>query len=157
MLSALQEYGVRCLLQLARQPGGEPLTAREIAEAEGLSTPYVEKILSQVRERGLIHSMRGVHGGFLLAKPAEHISLREVFAVFGGPLYSEQFCGRFTGLREACVHTGNCGIRPVWSFLTRELDRIMARTSLKDLLHDEGVVAQQMVARWEVVTATRSA
>ena len=154
MLSSLQEYGVRCLLQLARKPGGGPLTAREIAQAEGLSTNYVEKILSHIREHGLVKSVRGVHGGFLLTRPADQISLQEVFRVFGGPLYTEQFCEKFTGHRDACVHTGDCGIRPLWSFLTKELDRIMAQTSLQDLLQHEATVAAQMAKRWEALVAT---
>lgn len=156
MLSSLQEYGVRCLLQLARKPGGGPLTAREIAEAEGLSANYVEKILSQARERGLVKSVRGVHGGFLLVRSAEQITLKEVFFVFGGPLYTEHFCERYTGHRDACVHTGNCGIRPLWSFLTTELDRIMAQTSLQELLQQEAAITTQLAKRWESVALTRS-
>lgn len=152
MLSSLQEYGVRCLLQLARHGGG-PLTAREIAEAEGLSTNYVEKILSHVREQGLVKSVRGVRGGFLLAKPADRISLKEVFSIFGGPLYTEHFCEKFTGQRDTCVHTGDCGIRPLWSFLTKELDRVLAQTSLTALLHHEEEVAAHMAKRWETLAA----
>lgn len=156
MLSSLQEYGVRCLLQLARRPGGGPLTAREIAQAEGLSADYVEKILSHAREHGLVTSVRGVHGGFLLAKAAEHITLKETFYALGGPLYTEQFCGRYTGHRDTCVHTGDCGIRPLWSFLTNELDRIMAQTSLRDLLQHEGVVTAQLAKRWDVLVTVKA-
>ena len=152
MLSSLQEYGVRCLLQLARRPGGGPLTAREIAQAEGLSIDYVEKILSHAREHALVTSVRGVHGGFLLAKPAEQITLKDTFYALGGPLYTEQFCERYTGHLDACVHTGNCGIRPLWSFLTTELDRIMAQTSLRDLLQHEEAVAVQLAKRWELLS-----
>ena len=157
MLSSLQEYGVRCLLQLAKRGGG-PLTAREIAQSEGLTTNYVEKILSHIREQALVKSVRGVRGGFLLTKPADQISLKEIFYALGGPLYTEQFCGRFTGHREACIHTDNCGIRPLWSFLTKELDRILAQTSLHDLLQQETAVADQMAQRWQVLTVptTRS-
>ena len=154
MLSSLQEYGVRCLLQLARRPGGGPLTAREIAEAEGLSTNYVEKILSHVREHGLVKSVRGVHGGFLLTKPAEEISLKEVFYALGGPIYTEEFCDKFTGHRDACIHTNNCGIRPLWSFLTKELDRILAQTSVHDLLQQEADMTAQMAKRWATLTET---
>ena len=150
MLSSLQEYGVRCLLQLARRDGG-PMTAREIAQAEGLSTDYAEKILSHVREHGLVKSVRGVHGGFLLTRPAPQSSLKEIFYALGGPLYSEQFCGRHAGQREECVHTGDCGIRPLWSFLTKELDRILAQTSLQELLQHEHDVAAQMTKRWEAL------
>ena len=154
MLSSLQEYGVRCLLQLARRPEGESLTAREIAQAEGLSTNYAEKILSHVREHGLVKSVRGVRGGFLLTRPAEQISLKDVFYALGGPIYTEQFCDRFTGHRDECIHTNNCGIRPLWSFLTKELDRILAQTSVRDLLQQEGAMTAQMAKRWEALNAT---
>jgi Rrf2 family transcriptional regulator, iron-sulfur cluster assembly transcription factor len=143
MLSSLMEYGLRCLLQLAREREG-PLTAREIAGAEGLSTPYVEKILAQLREGGLVKSVRGVRGGFLLTLPPEQTSLKDVFMALGSPLFTKEACERFTGLRETCVHTDDCGIRSLWFFLTREIDRVLERTVLSDLLQQERKVTTEM-------------
>ena len=67
-ISALQEYGLRCLLQLAREnagPGGAAsLSARQVAEREGLSLEYTTQILAELRRGGFVTSMRGVHGGY---------------------------------------------------------------------------------------------
>lgn len=140
VLTALQEYGIRCLLQLAKQPLGQLLTVRQIADAEGLSTDYVEKILNYLRSEGLTTSIRGAHGGYLLTRPANEITLGEALRALGDVLYGRGFCDRFTGVLDECVHLHNCGIRPVWAFLTREIYRILSRTTLADFLQEEAVV-----------------
>jgi Rrf2 family protein len=144
ILSALQEYGIRCLLQLARQPLGCPMTVREVAHAEGLSTDYVEKILNHLRNEGLTTSVRGVNGGYLLAQPATEITLAKALRALGGLLYGKGFCNRFPGLKEECNHLTNCGIRPVWAFITREIYRVLSHAALSDFLNEEAAVVQTL-------------
>jgi Rrf2 family protein len=144
ILSALQEYGIRCLLQLARQPLGCPMTVREVAHAEGLSTDYVEKILNHLRNEGLTTSVRGVNGGYLLAQPATEITLAKALRALGGLLYGKGFCNRFPGLKEECNHLTNCGIRPVWAFITREIYRVLSHAALSDFLNEEAAVVHTL-------------
>lgn len=146
ILSALQEYGIRCLLQLAKQPAGRQMTVREIAEAEGLSSDYVEKILSHLRGENLAVSIRGTHGGYLLARPANSITLAEALQSLGGVLYGKGFCDRFSGLKDECTHLTDCGIRSVWAFLTREVYRVSNRVSLADFLKEESQVMSTLQA-----------
>lgn len=68
-ITAKEEYGLRCILQLASAPPREPLSAAEIARREGLSCPYVEKLLWTLKKAGFIKSHRGVKGGYVLARP----------------------------------------------------------------------------------------
>ena len=71
-ISAQEEYGLRCLMRLAQAEEGHSLTLPEVAAAEGLSVPYVAKLLAVLRQAGLIDSARGRTGGYRLAKaPAE--------------------------------------------------------------------------------------
>ena len=78
-ISAVEEYGLRCLLQLARTASEQPLvSAEEIAIREGLSVAYVEKILSQLRKAGLVKSVRGMYGGYQLARPADDIRVGDL-------------------------------------------------------------------------------
>lgn len=144
ILSALQEYGIRCLLQLAKQPAGHPMTVREIAKAEGLSSDYVEKILNHLKNEGVTNSVRGANGGYLLAHPADDITLAEALRALGGLLYGKGFCNRFPGLKEECNHLMNCGIRPVWAFITREIYRVLSHSTLADFLDEEAAIVQTL-------------
>ena len=83
-ITAKEEYGLRCILQLASAPPGEPLNAAEIARREGLSCPYVEKLLWTLKKAGVTKSHRGVKGGYVLAAPPEQISLGDVQRALGG-------------------------------------------------------------------------
>ena len=71
-LSSSEEYGLRCLLQLARQTPGSSLTIPEISQAEGITHHNVAKLLRILRQGGLVESARGQQGGYALAKPPDH-------------------------------------------------------------------------------------
>ncbi|HUL79346.1 MAG TPA: Rrf2 family transcriptional regulator, partial [Vicinamibacteria bacterium] len=72
-LSSQEEYGLRCLLQLARAGGGASLTIAEMSEREGISAPNVAKIMRILRRAGLVKSTRGKAGGYALARPAAQL------------------------------------------------------------------------------------
>src|SRR3954470_15511369 len=86
-ITSQEEYGLRCLLQLARAQGS--LTIPDIAAAEGLSVPYVAKLLSVLRQAGLIDSERGRTGGYRLAGAPADVSLGQVLLVLGERLFDE--------------------------------------------------------------------
>jgi Rrf2 family protein len=86
-ISSQEEFGLRCLLRLARAEDGHSLTIPEIAAAEGLSAPYVAKILAVLRQGGLIESVRGRSGGYRLAAAPVDIFLGSVLLVLGEPLF----------------------------------------------------------------------
>jgi len=125
-ITAQEEYGLRCILQLAREqiansdshlePGA--MFVRDIAEREGLSVAYVEKILWTLSRSGLVESMRGPKGGYRLTRPCGEISLGEVMRVLGGIPSEEEICSQFTGNQDICVHHDGCGLRPVWTSIT---------------------------------------
>jgi len=136
-ITAQEEYGLRCLLQLAKHPGDEPLTLSAIAEGEGLSIPYVAKLMNVLRGGGLVDSVRGRSGGYTLARPAGQITVGEVLIVLGGPLFTSDFCDEHHGTLETCAHTGRCSIRTLWGVVGGLIDQVLRRTSLADLVrHD---------------------
>jgi Mn-dependent DtxR family transcriptional regulator len=69
-LSTQEEYGLRCLLQLARAGDAASLTIAEMSEREGISSPNVAKIMRILRRAGLVRSTRGKAGGYYLSRPA---------------------------------------------------------------------------------------
>lgn len=132
-ITAQEEYGLRCLLQLARPHGPEPLTVAAIAEEEGLSVPYVGKIMGHLRQRGLVESVRGRSGGYVLTRPAEAITLADALEALGGSFFSTGFCDEHNGTHARCVHLSDCSIRSLWGVLGEVLDRVLRRTTLADL------------------------
>lgn len=147
-VTAQEEYGLRCILQLARNFSNEPVTGRQIAESEGLSLDYVSKLLMILRRTQLVRSLRGINGGYTLAREPGLITLGQVMRALssedGIVLTSPegQMCDHFAGKLEACVHLNACAIRPVWMVLARYLSGLLDSISLKDLLQSEHEVLE---------------
>jgi Rrf2 family protein len=139
-ISSQEEYGLRCLLRLAGAGEGQSLTIPEIAAAEGLSAPYAAKLLSVLRQGGLIESVRGRAGGYTLARPPADITLGSVMQVLGEPLFDDPgYCQRHAGSETDghCVHHGGCTLRAVWQTLEEWMRHTLNQISLADLLQTE--------------------
>ncbi len=151
-LSAQEEYGLRCVLHLARGGPGVSLTIPEISRAEGLSQPNVAKLMRHLRLGGLVQSARGQTGGYTLARPAESISLGAVLECLGGTLFGPRFCNRHAGKEETCTHAGDCSLRPLWSTMQLMLHGLLERTSLADLQGGEEEMRRRL-EHWTVAVA----
>lgn len=135
-LSAQEEYGLRCLLRLAREPAGS-LAISEISQVEGISPHYVAKLLRILRRSGFVKSARGQAGGYTLARPASQIVVGEALALLGGRLFEPRFCADHAGSEPMCTNTVDCSIRSLWRTVQLVVDQVLARTTLKDLLSNE--------------------
>lgn len=140
-LSSQEEYGLRCLLQLARAGAGAALTIAEMSEREGISAPNVAKIMRILRRAGLVRSTRGKSGGYNLARPAGEIRALDVLAALGGRLFDPSFCDRHAGVETHCLNTGDCSIRPVLRGLQDAVDQVLGELTLASLLASESEVA----------------
>ena len=143
-ITAQEEYGLRCLLQLAKSPQGQVVSVKEIAAKEGLSSAYVEKLLRILSKSGLVHSVRGLKGGYVLNRPAASITLGEVVRGLGTVETTNHICSVFTGNKDACVHFSDCGIRSVWSGLTTYIQRFLDQTTLATVLDKEYTVSERL-------------
>ena len=135
-ISSLQEYGLRCLLQLSKNTKDKPMSADEISKKEGLSTAYVEKILQKLLKAGFVRSIRGTKGGYVLSKDPTQISIGEIMQKVDGSPISE-LCGHFSGTSEECTHIAGCSIRPLWTNIYKYIFEVLDRTSLYDLMKEE--------------------
>jgi Rrf2 family transcriptional regulator, iron-sulfur cluster assembly transcription factor len=136
-ISAQEEYGLRCLLQLARaEVTGASLTLSQIARREGISVANAGKLLWILSKAGLVQSQRGTKGGYTLSRPASQIRLNQVIRVLEGQP-AESHCKSYAGVLDACVHTGDCGIRPVIVELHQIVDNALADITLSQLLGTE--------------------
>lgn len=134
--STTEEYGVRCLLQIARA-GNNSMTIAEISAAEGLSEPNVAKILRLLRIDGVITSERGREGGYSLSMAPEEIVMGNVLAALGNRILDDEFCDKHSGVRNFCVHSVDCSVISLWENVQSAVDSVLFSTKLADLLPKE--------------------
>ncbi|MEP6923010.1 MAG: Rrf2 family transcriptional regulator, partial [Pyrinomonadaceae bacterium] len=111
-ISAQEEFGLRCLVQLAQLNDGESLTLGQLAGLEGISQANAGKVMWLLNQAGFVRATRGIKGGYTLSRPATEIRLSEVVKVLDADEIANH-CQHYAGILETCVHTGDCGIRPV--------------------------------------------
>lgn len=143
-LSAQQEYGLRCMVQMARDQTSGCVNIVDIADREALSGAYVAKLLGRLRKAGFVKSIRGVNGGYRLTRASDEIRVGEVLAALGDQMFSSNHCRRYSGHARDCVHIVNCGGRAMLMGLDRLVSTYLAQFTLSDLVHPEHEVIQQV-------------
>ncbi|MDH3492018.1 MAG: Rrf2 family transcriptional regulator [Acidobacteriota bacterium] len=141
-ISAQEEYGLRCLVQLAALADGEALTLPQIAEREGISTANAGKLMWTLNNAGFVKSARGAKGGYSLDRPAKEIYLSEVIRVLDKDEIGGH-CDSYTGVEDSCVHTGDCGIRAVIVGLHEIVENALSNISLAQLVGTEKKVDER--------------
>jgi Rrf2 family protein len=137
-LFSQEEYGLRCLAQLARSSEREgPLRIQDIAEAEGLSHEYVAKLMRELRRGGLVTSTRGASGGYRLAHDAGDINVWQALGVLGGSFFTDEFCDSHPGQLRDCTHSEDCSIRALWGWLSNLLYTVLQDITVADLVNQE--------------------
>jgi Rrf2 family protein len=133
-LSSQEEYGLRCLLRLARKEAREPVSIQEIADAEGMTPEYVAKLMRVLREGSLVQSTRGAGGGYRLVRPAADVTIWQALEVLGGDFFSDSFCDSHPGQRRDCIHNTDCSIRALWRGINTMLRSALSGITLADLM-----------------------
>ena len=141
-ISAQEEYGLRCLVQLATLENEESLTLPQIAEREGISTANAGKLLWLLNKAGFVQATRGTKGGYTLARPANDIRLSEVIRILDEDEINAH-CDSYKGVLETCVHSGDCGIRPVIVGLHEIVENALSQITLAQLVGTEAKVDER--------------
>ncbi|GIW23176.1 MAG: hypothetical protein KatS3mg068_2183 [Candidatus Sericytochromatia bacterium] len=143
-VSALEEYALRCLLQLARNYNkGIPLSSEEISSKELISPAYTEKILQKLSKSGFVKSIRGTKGGYILSDSPDKIFVGNVIREVDGFFVSD-ICNNFSGTSDECKNSLQCGIRPIWMNIYKYIYQVLDNTSLYDLLKDEDSISKNL-------------
>ena len=112
MISNKARYAFRALLAIAGTPGGRPVTSAEIAARHAIPHKFLEQILVDLRNAGILESRRGKHGGYVMLRPADTVSFGEVLRLFEGPLAPLPCLSRQAYRRcEDCADEQACEIR----------------------------------------------
>lgn len=129
-LSTKARYGLRATIDLAKYYGEGPVMARAIAEEEGISENYLEQIMDPLKKRGIVRSVRGARGGFVLTRHPKEIKVKEIIDALEGPiilvdcLYDSLLCER----------SKNCIARLFWEKLRDNIAEFLDSWTLEDIL-----------------------
>jgi Rrf2 family protein len=129
-LSTRGQYATRAMVQLALNANDKPLPIREIAKLEELSEQYLEQIFRDLRKAGLVQSVRGAHGGYLLRYKSDKISVGDVIRAVEGPIVPVSCLAP----EENCQKSAKCVSRRVWAKLQNSILDVLDETSLNDMV-----------------------
>lgn len=128
------DYGTRGMIYLAGKPQESVILVSDIASAVNLPTSYMAMIFQELAKEGIVHSHRGAHGGFSLARPASLITLRQIIEAIGGPIA----LNRCLSASEGCENSGTCPMHPVFARAQGQLVGVLDQTTLYDLVAQGG-------------------
>lgn len=129
-LSTKTRYGLRALVDLAMHDTDRPIMLRKISDRQHISKKYLDNIFSSLRVAGLLRTVRGASGGYLLAKPASEIQLSEVVSALEGSMAPVE-C---TKNEELCSRSVDCAARELWVGLEEAISKVLEGRSLEDLV-----------------------
>lgn len=131
-LSTKGRYGVLAMVELALQFGEGPVSIKEIAEKQNFSDSYMEQLFSTLKNAGLVKSMRGARGGYVLARDPSDITVGEIIRALEGPIELAECVGGNESF--TCVKSPECVTRGLWKDVSDSISNVIDHRSLKDLL-----------------------
>ena len=130
-LSTKGRYGVKAMVDLAIHYGTQPISIKSISERQNISEYYLEQLFSTLRKSGLIKSIRGARGGYVLNRAPKEITVVEVMYVLEGPIEISDCLE--TG---SCTNIECCATRLLWERVKNSLDSVLKSTTLSDMVND---------------------
>ena len=128
-LSAKGQYGVRAMFEIAGGYPDRPVTIREISERQDVSVAYLEQILNRLRKAGLIRSVKGPGGGYLLIRKPEEISIAAILDELEGPVAITSCLNP----EEGCVRVDSCVTHLLWKALGEQVQAFLQTITLRNL------------------------
>lgn len=126
------DYALRAVIHLANEEGrARACSVAEIADRERIPKQFLEKIIRDLIRSGLVRSRRGPHGGYVLARPAEDVTFREVIEAVEGPI-SLNVC---VGEHAECFLLGACGMNRIWAEGQRRVMDLFEGTTIASVRH----------------------
>lgn len=139
-LSTKGRYGVKAMLDLALHSGEDPTPIKEIANRQGLSEPYLEQLVSSLRKAGLVKSVRGAQGGYLLARTPDNITVGDIIRTLEGTMAPAD-CVAEDAVN--CEKADNCVTRGVWEKMRDSVNEVVDAITLQDMVEDYRAINKQ--------------
>ncbi len=131
--SARIRYSIRALIYLARRGEARPVTCEEISREENISRDFLERLLNKLKHEGLVKSIRGRRGGYLLSRPPQDITLEEVLRASGESLELSTCSDGIKG----CPRRDSCLAFPFWRELREKFRLWLKEITLGDLISED--------------------
>lgn len=131
-LSTRGEYGLRAMFDLALHHGEGPIPLRNVAERQEISENYLEQLISVLRKAGLVRSIRGAQGGYVLNKEPGEIKIGDIIRVLEGPI-APWDCVSGEKDKDACSRAEACVTRGIWEKVRDSIIEVLDSISLQDM------------------------
>lgn len=141
LLSTKGRYAVMAMVEIAKQNDSKPLSLADIAGRLELSLAYLEQLFMKLRRSGLVQSVRGPGGGYVLEREAYQISICEIMSAVDEPLKMTRCDGEGDG--DGCVATQRCSTHYLWDALGAHIEQFLATATLGDVLYGRYSMPQQ--------------
>jgi Rrf2 family protein len=130
------DYALHAMLYIASVNGKRLCTIDGIAEAENIPREYLAKILKELTQRGFLQSVKGIHGGYRLARPRNEINFLEILEAIEGPL-ALAFCNMADNDRIGSHRKGQCAATPFFDELRKKVVKDLSGMSLGKIDYDK--------------------
>ena len=127
-LSTTARYSLRALSDLCTRPNNEPVSVSDIASRQNIPVNYLEQLFGKLRRGGILESVRGSQGGYLLARPEGEITIADILQVLGEP-----FIFGSCQTEKGCENAVTCPTFNLWRKVKGSVDEILRTTTLEDI------------------------
>ena len=129
-LSSRSRYGFRAILELGIEYGKGPIQIKVISDREAISNKYLEQLIAMLKASGLVRSMRGPKGGYVLSRPPQEIKLSEIFTTLEGPLLTVECLDH----PDVCPRHADCVTRDLWMEMQDAVVKVLEGKTLQDMV-----------------------
>jgi Rrf2 family protein len=138
LITQKKQYALRAVYELAKHQGQAPLKSAEIAQSQAIPQRFLEIILNRLKHAGIVVAKRGYTGGFHLKRPADKITVNEIFQAL------DESCNEATAcvsciLQPDCPFYSACAFMPLWSELQEAIDQICTHTTVQKLVDNKSM------------------
>ncbi len=133
-LSTKGRYGLKAMFELALSYGEGPTPLNNVAQKQNISVHYLEQLIATLRKAGLVRSIRGAQGGYVLADKPENITVGDVIRTLEGPIAPSDCVVEEE--ESECSRLGICVTRTIWEKIKESIDEVIDSITLQDMVDD---------------------
>jgi Rrf2 family cysteine metabolism transcriptional repressor len=146
-ISTKGRYGLRAMMDIAMHAqNGLPVFLPDIARRQDISGKYLEQIFSTLHGAGLLNTVRGRKGGYLLTQPPDKIRLKDIITVLEGPCTLVDCVAD----QAVCPKTGKCAARDIWTLLSNKMDELLSGFTLADLVRMQNEKVEKQPSMYHI-------
>lgn len=147
-VSLRSTYGIMAAVDLAMQNGSAPIQAKSIARRQGIPARFLEQVLHAMKRAGLVSSLRGAQGGYVLSKKASELSVAEILEALDGPFLPVAGLNGQNHLR----HSGksNALLAKVWDRVYKAERQVLEAITVEELAGQQRQLEQQRTLMYHI-------